>query len=93
MKIAQFFQDGTGAYSATRLGFVLWVIGVLVAWIAVSITNHKLEHIDNSVVAIIGVLMSGKVVQSFSENMGTQNPTTNDQTQAGDIPALPPAQK
>jgi hypothetical protein len=30
MKISQFFQDGSGSYSATRLAFLLWAIGVLV---------------------------------------------------------------
>jgi hypothetical protein len=89
MKFAQFFQDGTGAYSATRLGFLLWVFGVLVVWIYDSIRCARLVPIDNSVVVIIGILMSGKVVQNFSENIGTQNGSQSDPTASGDIAPLP----
>ena len=68
MKFAQFFQDGSGAYSATRLAFLLWSAGVLVVWVWVSITKQALAPIDQSVVLVLGALMTGKVVQSFSPN-------------------------
>lgn len=90
MKFAQFFQDGTGVYSATRLGFLLWVLGVLVVWIYDSIRSARLVPIDNSVVVIIGILMSGKVVQNFSEDMGTKNGSQSGQAASNDIAPLPP---
>ncbi|MDB0510056.1 hypothetical protein [Ralstonia solanacearum] len=75
MKIVQFLQDGSGNLSATRLGFLLWVIGVLLVWADVSITHPESVHgIDNSVLTLIGILMSGKVVQSFSANDGPTPP-------------------
>jgi len=66
MNFGQFFQDGTGAYSATRLAFLLWAIGVLVIWIYESIVAGKLVTIDSTVVTVLGALMAGKVVQAFS---------------------------
>lgn len=75
MKIVQFLQDGSGTLSATRLGFLLWVIGVLVVWAVVSVTHPESAHgIDNSVLTLIGILMIGKVVQSFSANDGPTPP-------------------
>ncbi|HEX5394139.1 MAG TPA: hypothetical protein VFW68_12700 [Rhodocyclaceae bacterium] len=64
----EFLQDGDGRLSATRLGFLLWTIGLLVVWIISSVTNNTLQPIPESVAAIVGVLMTGKVVQSFGEN-------------------------
>jgi len=71
MRPIQFIQDGYGAFSATRLAFLLWVVGVLAVWIYLSIVRaESLLHIDSSVVTLIGILMTGKVVQSFSPNDG-----------------------
>lgn len=70
----QFFQDGSGSYSATRLAFLLWSFFVLTVWCYVSIKTEKLVTIDQQVVTIIGILMTGKVVQSFSVSDGTPKP-------------------
>lgn len=67
-KFIGFFQDGSGNLSATRLAFLLWTVGVLTVWIWVSIHTGTLAPIDSSVQTILGVLMTGKVVQSFSPN-------------------------
>jgi hypothetical protein len=75
MKFAQFFQDGSGSYSATRLAFLLWAVGVLAVWTYESITKNALQPVDNTVTTILGVLMTGKVVQSFSPN--DAGPSTN----------------
>jgi hypothetical protein len=72
-KFLEFFQDGDGLLSATRLSFLLWVIGLLVVWVIESISNKTLQAIPESVAAIIGVLMTGKVVQSFSENSASKS--------------------
>ncbi len=68
MNIAQFFQDGTGAFSATRLVFVLWGLGSLITWISLSIHQKSLLALPDTVLTILGILMAGKVVQSFSPN-------------------------
>lgn len=87
MKILEFLQDGTGAFSATRLGFLLWVIGVLLAWMINSIITQKLQGLDASIITIIGILMSGKVVQSFSESIGTGNASPAQEPAPGPAPA------
>ena len=79
-KFAEFFQDGEGRLSATRLGFLLWVVGVLVVWISNSLSHGALQAVPESVTAILGVLMTGKVVQSFGEN--SANPTSSTTTQS-----------
>ena len=67
MQCQQFLQDGNGRFSATRLAFLLWTVGVLAVWIYLSINHPNTDiRIDSSVTVLIGVLMTGKVVQSFS---------------------------
>lgn len=70
LKLSEFFQDQTGALSATRLAF-LGVTGVVLA-VAVKTaqaSGWKADlHFDPSSLYLIGVLMVGKVAQSFSEN-------------------------
>jgi hypothetical protein len=65
--IAGFVQETDGSYSATRLGFLAWVLGVLGAWLAASLAKQSLQPVPESVAAILGVLMTGKVVQRFGE--------------------------
>lgn len=68
MKISQFFRDDTGALSSTRLVFITWSVGLFVLVAYQTLVEKKLPVIDNSLVALFGVVTSGKVVQSFSEN-------------------------
>lgn len=67
MRICQFFQDGSGQLSATRLAFLLWVLGSLgiSAYLAIIGAQHEFK-LDGSIVTLLGILMTGKVVQSFS---------------------------
>lgn len=67
MKIMEFLQEDNGSFSATRLAFLLWLIGVLATWIFISIKNSSLTTIPDSVITLIGILMTGKVVQKFGE--------------------------
>lgn len=78
-KISEFFQDGDGMLSATRLGFLLWVIGLLLVWVSTSLSQGVLQSVPESVAAIVGVLMTGKVVQSFGENGVVNSPSTSPQ--------------
>src|SRR3954466_4456399 len=66
--LSEFVQETDGSFSATRLGFLAWVLGVLVAWIATSADHRALQPIPESVAAVLGVLMTGKMVQRFGEN-------------------------
>lgn len=68
-KLMEFFQEDNGGFSATRLGFLLWVVGALVVWIITSLTSEprQLAKVDSSVVTVIGILMTGKVAQKYGE--------------------------
>lgn len=67
-KLPEFFEDDAGAFSATRLAFLLWIFIVAGMWIYACVEARKMVPIESSVVYLVGVLMTGKVVQSFSEN-------------------------
>ncbi len=68
MKLQQFLQEDNGRFSATRLAFLFWSIGVLVVWITISLYQHTLSDLPQSIYLIIGMLMSGKVIQKFGES-------------------------
>ena len=64
-----FLQDDNGKFSAARLAMLLWTIGVLGTWIYDSITKARtLQDIPQGVVVVIGILVTGKVVQKYGEN-------------------------
>lgn len=66
----QFLKNGNNEYSATRLAFLLWSLGVLIAWFIKSMTNLSVDlaSIDPSVTYTLALFVSGKVFQSFSPN-------------------------
>jgi len=98
-KLAEFLQDSKHEFSATRLGFLLWVIGTLVVWMVGSINSAIVAtskgmnmivfpEVPVSVATIIGVLMTGKVVQKFGENSsGSNTPSGTTQPDAPETPA------
>ncbi|HKU63376.1 MAG TPA: hypothetical protein VJQ44_19400 [Gemmatimonadales bacterium] len=53
--MASFLQEDDGKWSAARI------------WGIVSVHCHELQSIPESVVSIIGILTTGKVVQKFGE--------------------------
>ena len=68
MALEQFLQDKkTNTLSAMRLALFWWVFGVSLIWGYVSIRTLELQPIPESVVAILGLLLGGKVVQRFAE--------------------------
>jgi len=67
MRALEFLQGGHKGFSATRLAFLLWAVGVLVVWMADSISQGQLAPIDYSIVTMIGILMGGKTLQRFGE--------------------------
>lgn len=67
MRLAEFLQDADGALSSTRLAFLAWVFGILGAWGFSSVQAAALQPVPDSVLGLLGLLMTGKVVQSFGE--------------------------
>lgn len=67
LKPVGFLQDGDGNLSSTRLAFLLWAVGVLAVWMIVSVKSGALATVPQEVIAVLGVVMTGKVVQKFGE--------------------------
>ena len=63
MKITEIFTESSGKLSACRLVFLLWGVGILAVWVITSISNKALQPIDNSVVTLFGLIVTGKVIQ------------------------------
>lgn len=69
MKISQFFKDEGGQFSSQRLVFLVGYAAFFTLWVFQSIKEMKVVHIDNSVIYLLIVLTSGKVGQSFTDNI------------------------
>lgn len=70
LSVAQFFEDGDGNLSSTRLGFLLWTVGVLAVWVSASLHGHMAE-IPTSVQVVLGIYSAGKVTQRAIEGKST----------------------
>ena len=71
--LAQFFQDGDGLSSSTRLAFLTWSLGVFIIWALACITSKSLVSIPQTVVEMSMVFISGKVTGSWVESINTNN--------------------
>jgi hypothetical protein len=80
--IGQFFQEGNGQYSATRLAFLAWIFGILIVWGSGSFHDKKMQEIPSSIQILIGVLMTGKVAQKVSEVSDTDSGSNPQMIQA-----------
>ena len=69
MNITQFFKDNDGQFSSNRLAFLSGFFVFLVLWIMQSVHEIKVAAIDTSVIYLLVVLFTGKVGQSFTENI------------------------
>lgn len=76
-KLLQFFQDGTGQFSALRLVFNLSFFIFFIIWIFDSFHIKKMAPIDGSVIQYFTILLGSKVGQSISENFSPNPPTVS----------------
>jgi len=60
-----------GKTSSMRTAMLLWTVAILVGWVWVSYVRSELQAIPESVIGLLGLLISGKVVQSFGEKDAT----------------------
>lgn len=67
MKISEVLKEENGKFSSTRLAFLLWTVGTLLVWIFNSIASGTLQPVPQSVIVVLGILMTGKVTQKFGE--------------------------
>ena len=68
MKLLEFFKDGDGLYSSTRLMMLMWNACVASVWVYMSIKTGVIAQIDLGVLGALGIAQAAKVTQSFSEN-------------------------
>ncbi len=65
--IAGFIREGNGKLSSSRLLVLLWGGGVFLIWAIASLRSETLQAIPDSVITVVGVLISAKTVQRFGE--------------------------
>jgi len=75
-KLSEFFMDGDKMFSATRLAFLLWSIGLFFIWAVISFIKKDLVEIPQSVVEVTLGFMLGKAGGAFIENY-VNNPKIN----------------
>ena len=66
--ISQLLKDDTGQLSSMRLILLVWGLGTFIVWAYLSIDTHTMSVIPSQVMEILGMVLGGKVFQSFSEN-------------------------
>lgn len=67
MKLMQFFQDETGAYSSTRLAFLAMSATIGLVWAYVCVSKKEVVEIPPGVAAVAFTYMLGKVGQTIIE--------------------------
>lgn len=67
LNFLQFFQDGDGDFSSMRLVVILWALGILVMWMFCCFFQRQLVVLPESVIAALGILITGKAVQKKIE--------------------------
>ena len=75
-RLLEFFQDESRMFSATRLVFIGWNVAALIIVLYSLIELKTSPKLDASIVGILATVMTGKVVQSFSENNSPPSPPT-----------------
>lgn len=77
MKIAEFLQEDDGGFSSMRLVTVCWLIGPLALWTWLGIKNGTMAEIPETVIVVLGMVLTGKVTQKVAEKMKAKTPDTN----------------
>lgn len=75
MKLKEFFQDDTGALSATRLAFLTWSLGVFIVWAIVCLYKKEMVSIPWPVVNMtLGFIASKAAGAWIDYNSKTSEP-------------------
>ena len=74
MKSSELIKEKSGKLSSLRLVFMIWALGVLAAWGYVSHQSKQLAAIPESIIAILGLMLTGKVTQRAIESKDNQPP-------------------
>jgi len=71
---ASFLQDDKGNNSSTRLGTLLWLVGILVAWLYTVFTTGTITDLPPGILATLGMLLTAKVAQKHVEGQSPAEP-------------------
>lgn len=66
-KLIEILQDNSGGASSTRVILLVCFIGVVAVWAGLSIKAGSMQPIPDGITTILGIVMSGKVIQRFGE--------------------------
>jgi len=69
-KMSSLMEDYPGAWSSIRYVTVLVVTGVMLTWMILSFTKGQLLDIPTGVIVVLGIAVTGKVVQKGIEDKG-----------------------
>jgi hypothetical protein len=62
-KFLEMFKEECGAVSSMRILMLAYGVGVLIVWVVLSIKNGNILDIPTSIQTILGILVTGKVIQ------------------------------
>ena len=71
-----FLQDDSGNASSMRLIFAFTLFFVILTWMVISYEKRILQEIPWSVLSLLALLVSGKVVQKQIESTASSTTTT-----------------
>lgn len=71
-----FLQDDSGNASSMRLIFAFTLLFVILTWMVISYEKRILQEIPWSVLSLLALLVSGKVVQKQIESTASSTTTT-----------------
>ena len=64
-RFLEFFQDGDGALSSTRLAFIAWTLGALGVWVYVSVDGKALAALPDGLAWFLLVIGGIKGLESL----------------------------
>lgn len=70
--MSEFFKEASGRLSSMRLMFIVGVIVVFAMWICSVLWSFTLPDIPPGVIALLGLLIGGKVGQRYAEKREAQ---------------------
>ncbi len=73
-RLTEFLQNDTGRFSAMRLVFLLWSVGILGMWGYCNVQDKKMIEIPSTVVTAFATIAGWKTVQAWTEKPKTTEP-------------------
>jgi len=65
--LASTLQEGNGTTSSMRVVMMIYCIAVLSVWVSSCFGVGEVKPVDPSIIALVGVILTGKTIQRFGE--------------------------